>query len=110
MKTTNKPKILIVIFGATGDLAKRKLFPSIYHLYNRKKLSEEFAIVGVGRRDWTNETLRETVCHSIKGEINPNVKGLTDFCKHFYYLPIDVASKKLLSRIKRVTFEIRSRI
>ncbi|TXK86442.1 hypothetical protein FVE24_19000, partial [Parageobacillus sp. SY1] len=34
------PKSLIVIFGATGDLAKRKLFPSIYRLYEKGKLSD----------------------------------------------------------------------
>lgn len=93
MTTTNKPKTLIVIFGATGDLAKRKLFPSIYHLYNRGRLSEDFAVVGVARREWTNETLRETVCQSIKGEIDPNVGELKDFCRHFYYLPFDVSRK-----------------
>ena len=38
--TTNNPKSIIVIFGATGDLAKRKLFPSIFRLYRMPGLSE----------------------------------------------------------------------
>lgn len=37
MNTEHKPKAVIVIFGATGDLAKRKLFPSIYRLHRSKK-------------------------------------------------------------------------
>ncbi|MDQ0255137.1 glucose-6-phosphate 1-dehydrogenase [Evansella vedderi] len=93
MTARTKPKTLIVIFGATGDLAKRKLFPSIYHLYNKGRLSENFAVVGVARREWTDETLRDTVYQSIKGEIDPNVGDLKDFCKHFFYLPFDVTSK-----------------
>ena len=39
----------IVIFGASGDLTKRKLFPALYALAFRKLLPEEFAIVGVAR-------------------------------------------------------------
>ena len=47
---TEKPTALIMIFGATGDLAKRKLFPSLYRLYQKGKLSERFAVVGVARQ------------------------------------------------------------
>lgn len=37
MTENNKPTALIMIFGATGDLAKRKLFPSIYRLFQKRK-------------------------------------------------------------------------
>ena len=39
----------VVIFGASGDLTKRKLFPALYALAYRKLLPERFAIVGVAR-------------------------------------------------------------
>ena len=39
----------VVIFGASGDLTKRKLIPALYALAYRKLLPEEFAIVGVAR-------------------------------------------------------------
>lgn len=48
----------IVIFGATGDLTRRKLIPSLYSLYCKGRLPEEFHIVGVARRDWTSDTFR----------------------------------------------------
>ena len=46
---------LITIFGATGDLSHRKLFPSLFHLYQQDNLDEHIAIIGVGRRDYTND-------------------------------------------------------
>lgn len=40
---------VMVIFGVTGDLKKRKLFPALYNLFVQKFLPEDFAIIGVGR-------------------------------------------------------------
>ena len=42
---------VMVIFGATGDLTKRKLFPALYNLAQQKFLPENFAIIGVGRQE-----------------------------------------------------------
>jgi glucose-6-phosphate 1-dehydrogenase len=44
------PPCVFVIFGATGDLARRKLFPALYNLYAEGRLPRCFAVVGVGRR------------------------------------------------------------
>jgi len=41
---------ILVIFGASGDLTKRKLLPALFHLEQAKLLPENFAIVGVARR------------------------------------------------------------
>ena len=45
----------IVIFGGTGDLAYRKLFPALYNLHCLGSLPDDYKIVGIGRRDYTNE-------------------------------------------------------
>src|SRR6201747_3126849 len=42
---------IIVIFGASGDLTKRKLLPALYHLDQSGLLPEDFTVVGVARRD-----------------------------------------------------------
>ncbi len=42
---------IVVIFGASGDLTKRKLLPALYHLEQANLLPEKFAVVGVARRD-----------------------------------------------------------
>ena len=47
----------MVIFGATGDLASRKLLPALYGLWHARFLPESFAIVGIGRRDKNDETV-----------------------------------------------------
>src|SRR4051794_5144291 len=54
------------IFGATGDLARRKLFPALYSLYREGKLGERFAIVGLARRARTNAQFRDDVHASIQ--------------------------------------------
>ena len=45
----------MVIFGATGDLTKRKLFPALYNLAKENFLPDNFAIVGVGRQELAAE-------------------------------------------------------
>ncbi|MCT2534462.1 glucose-6-phosphate dehydrogenase [Aquibacillus koreensis] len=87
--TTNTPKAVIVIFGATGDLANRKLYPSIYRLFRNGKLSENFAVVGVARRPLTNEDFRNNVKNSISQFEDDNIDP-DKFASHFHYHPFDV--------------------
>jgi glucose-6-phosphate 1-dehydrogenase len=49
----------LVLFGASGDLTKRKLIPALYNLVREKLLPEEFAIVGFARRDTSTADFRE---------------------------------------------------
>ncbi len=52
----------LVLFGVTGDLARKKLMPAIYDLANRGLLPPGFALVGFARRDWANEDFA-TIMH-----------------------------------------------
>ncbi|WP_106496118.1 glucose-6-phosphate dehydrogenase [Lentibacillus sp. Marseille-P4043] len=89
MVTQQKPKAVIVIFGATGDLAKRKLFPSIYRLFQNGKIGDDFAVVGTARRPWTNDVFRNNVEKSIESDTTTK-EELDAFTSHFYYHPFDV--------------------
>lgn len=60
MHMSTTPQIL-VIFGATGDLAKRKLLPALFHLYRVGQLPHRFEIVAVARRPYTNQTYLESI-------------------------------------------------
>ena len=51
----------MVIFGVTGDLARKKLMPAIYDLAHRGLLSPSFALVGFARRDWADEDFAQVV-------------------------------------------------
>jgi glucose-6-phosphate 1-dehydrogenase len=56
----------LVIFGATGDLAHRKLLPALYNLAHEGQLPERFEVIGVGRRTHQDEEFRDTVLNSIE--------------------------------------------
>lgn len=49
----------IVIFGVTGDLAKKKLIPALWNLYKNNHLPKNFAIVGFARSEWSDEGLQD---------------------------------------------------
>ena len=48
----------VVIFGASGDLAKRKLIPALYELARQKMLSDKFVLVGYSRSEMSDEQYR----------------------------------------------------
>lgn len=81
------------IFGATGDLAKRKLFPAIFSMYREGKISDNFAVIGLARRPKTDEQFREDVHQSIlEFARHKKVEDAewTAFAKHFTYMSLDI--------------------
>src|SRR5215204_1167280 len=59
------PGTALVIFGATGDLARRKLLPAIYNLAHEGALPERFNLIGVSRREQSDDDFREFARESI---------------------------------------------
>ena len=57
----------IVIFGASGDLTRRKLIPSLCSLFCKGRLGPEVQIVGMARRDMTSEGYRESLAEGMDG-------------------------------------------
>ena len=68
-----KPADALVLFGATGDLAKRKLFPALYHMEERHEL--DMPVIGVARSDWTDEDFRSHAIAAIEASFPPDAKG-----------------------------------
>jgi glucose-6-phosphate 1-dehydrogenase len=56
----------MVIFGITGDLARKKLMPAVYDLANRGLLAPTFGLVGFARRDWADEDFATVVYDAVK--------------------------------------------
>lgn len=56
----------MVLFGVTGDLARKKLLPAYYDLANRGLLPPGFSLIGYGRRDWSAEDFRDYVLDAVK--------------------------------------------
>ncbi|EUJ44233.1 glucose-6-phosphate dehydrogenase [Listeria riparia] len=96
---------LITIFGGTGDLANRKLYPSLYHLFTKGFLKENFAVIGTARRPWTNDFFREKVVESLKG-IEKEGFDPQDFASHFYYQSHDVTNQESYVQLKNLSDEL----
>ncbi|MFM7191077.1 MAG: glucose-6-phosphate dehydrogenase, partial [Microcystaceae cyanobacterium] len=62
---TPEPLILI-IFGASGDLTQRKLVPAIYQMKRERRLPPELTVVGFARRDWSHDTFRQQMRQGIE--------------------------------------------
>ncbi|MBM4762212.1 glucose-6-phosphate dehydrogenase [Bacillus sp. B15-48] len=104
MTQNEKPTALIMIFGATGDLAKRKLFPSLYRLFEKDKLNR-FAVIGVARRSLTNEEFQTSVRTSVTNE-EPTGKNIEEFVSKFSYHSHDVTDSNSYSVLNNLATEL----
>jgi glucose-6-phosphate 1-dehydrogenase len=100
---------VMVIFGATGDLTKRKLFPALYNLAKQNFLPESFAIVGVGRQEMLNEDFRTKILDELKEFVGDGID--LDLLKWFeertYYTGGDFDDDKILFKdIKQLLSEV----
>jgi glucose-6-phosphate 1-dehydrogenase len=79
----------IVIFGATGDLARRKLLPALYNLAHDGALPERFHLVGVARRERAHEDYRAECEQSIRefSRRKPEEDVLKGLLEHVKYVP-----------------------
>ncbi len=78
-----------VIFGATGDLARTELLPSLFELYCKRLLPDRFAIIGFARRDWTSEHYRQVTRKAIEGACAWHPEAWDDFAARLRYVPGD---------------------
>ena len=60
------PPFDYVVFGATGDLTRRKLIPALYHRFADGQFDEKSRIIGVARSKWTEAKMREMARASVK--------------------------------------------
>lgn len=96
MATDKVTPCMIVIFGASGDLTKRKLLPALLDLYQKQLLPEHFAIVGIGRTAYSDESFREYAATELPrySERTPGAEALAPFIPHLYYVTLDPAQSE----------------
>lgn len=75
----------LIIFGASGDLAHRKLLPALYDLFYDKRLPNNFFIMGFSRRSWTDEDFRREVLSTLREKNKPDKNKQREFVSHIYY-------------------------
>ena len=59
------PPLVLVIFGASGDLTSRKILPALANLADRGRLSDNFTVIGVARTEWTDEEFRQAALKDV---------------------------------------------
>jgi glucose-6-phosphate 1-dehydrogenase len=99
----------LVIFGANGDLAARKLMPGLVALWNDGFLPEKFAIIGLGRRDRSDDAFREEFKRNVatfRNDLLLAADGAAGFFEKLHYAKSDVTRpqdfESLSRRIKEV--------
>lgn len=101
MNNKQRPTALIMLFGATGDLANRKLYPSLYRLYRKGKITERFAVIGVARRPLTQEQFKSNVKDSVLSALHTiSQSDLDEFVTHFHYHSHDVVNTQSYAELK----------
>ena len=108
MANSLDPHILI-IFGASGDLAQRKLIPAVFDLYRGGYLPDHFALVGASRTDYSDEDFRKKVVFEnefFPEELKQHEK-IGDFAKLLFYQDLQTYDgaediKKLKARLDEI--------
>src|SRR5207249_658789 len=83
------PPCAVVIFGANGDLTKRKLLPALYRLMYERRLAPGFVVIGVSRTPLSDDQFREKMRESVRQflEDSPFDDGVwSAFCQGLFYV------------------------
>lgn len=104
---SQETKALFIIFGATGDLAHRKLYPALYELYKKGYLSHSFAVIGTARREWSDEYFQEVIRDSISDSIE-STEHAEEFSTHFRYQSHDVNDTEHYITLKKLADKLDS--
>ena len=84
---------ILIIFGASGDLARRKLIPALFDLYRLKTLPQPFCVLGAGRTSIDDLEFRQRVEESILEFSDPKPTSLgevKEFCRFFHFQSMDL--------------------
>lgn len=100
--------LILVIFGASGDLTQRKLVPAIYQLKQERRLPPQTTIVGVARRNWTHDYFREQMREGIE-DFSTGIGSESqwqDFADGLFYCSGDMDNAESYQKLKTFLEEI----
>lgn len=105
---TKPPATGIVIFGASGDLTKKKLIPAIYNLFRDRLLPEKFFVVGASRTKMSHAefhaNLKPALQQNSRTALDEQV--WTEFVKHVYYISVDATKPEDYGQLKKFVEEL----
>lgn len=94
--------LILVIFGASGDLTARKLVPALYQMKQERRLPAELTIVGTARREWSHDYFREQMRQGIE-EFSDGIGSeelWEDFAEGLYYFPGNMDDPESYEKMK----------
>ncbi len=95
------PPNALVVFGASGDLVRRKLLAGIFQIFMRDLLNERFYLLGCGRTKLSDHDFREASKQAIQGNIGDiSAEDLNSFIEKLYYIDGEYADAEFYKRIK----------
>ncbi len=100
----------MVIFGANGDLAKRKLLPALFRLAYERRLPAGFAVIGNSRTELSDDAFRQKMREAVQEYLSdtPFDEGLwEDFARGLYYIAGDMKGSELYTQLGERLAEIR---
>lgn len=90
-------ELILVIFGASGDLTERKLIPALYDLKTQNLLPDKFAVLGVSRTEMSDDDFREKMKSAIHEFLDDksiiNEKTINEFASSLHYISINTSSQ-----------------
>ncbi len=104
--------LIIIIFGATGDLTSRKLVPALYSLYIQKLMPDSFIILGAGRTVMSSGDFRlkmESAIKAFSEDENPDFNDIPGFVNSIYYQPVDYIQESSYRNLKLEVEELKAR-
>ncbi|MEI6276395.1 MAG: glucose-6-phosphate dehydrogenase [Prolixibacteraceae bacterium] len=90
---------ILVIFGASGDLTKRKLIPALFELYQQKFLPEKFAVLGVSRTELSDQGFREMMTEFLPDPV-ANSAQVAQFMESLFYQSLETSNAADYPRLK----------
>jgi glucose-6-phosphate 1-dehydrogenase len=108
MQERTPEPLILVIFGASGDLTARKLIPAVYNLKQQRRLPPELTIVGVARRDWSHDYFRE----QMRKGLEEYAQGVgaeelwQDFAQGLFYCSADMDDPKSYQKLNALLTEL----
>jgi len=92
----------LIIFGSTGNLARNKLLPALYHLELADKLPPSTRILGFGRRDWSDMDWRAEVAGSLESRVRgaPDEGALERLGARLHFVPGDLTDPQAYARLR----------
>jgi len=95
------PPCALVVFGASGDLTRRKLLASLVELFKRSLLDKRFYLLGCGRKKLTDERFRQIAQQAIQEDSSDtSAKAIAPFINRLYYISGDYSDTSFYENIK----------